>query len=90
LLGPDAAAFAAGRLRELGATVVTAPSPWRLTGSCAGLTAAWFEGWLGAAVDQRPALGPSTAGYARWRRQELAAGRVQVSVQHVDLLAWWP
>jgi SAM-dependent methyltransferase len=90
LLGPDAVAAAVEAFTRLGAEVVVRPGPWRLGpahGGSAGLTAEWFTGWVGAAVEQRPELaGPSVA-YVRRRRAEAASGRLAVTVHHEDLLA---
>lgn len=90
LLGPDAVAYATERLIESGATVRTAPSPWRLGGSATVLTKAWFTGWLDAAVEQQPTLAQHATDYRSRRLAEIAAGRLEVIVDHTDLLAWWP
>jgi hypothetical protein len=87
LLGPDAVAFAIDAFRRHGMTVHERPSPWRLGADLAGLGAAWFDGWIGAAYEQRPDLAARGAAYERRRRAAIAAGRVDVVVQHTDLLA---
>lgn len=87
LLGPDAAAAAAGAFRRRGRSVLVRPSPWRLGPEQAALTAEWFRGWVGAAVEQRPELAGPVAGYAARRLAEAAAGRLSVLVGHDDLLA---
>ncbi|MFI9639889.1 class I SAM-dependent methyltransferase [Micromonospora sp. NPDC051925] len=87
LLGPDAAAAAGAEFTRHGVPVVVRPSPWRLGPDRAALLVEWFDGWLDAAVEQRPDLAARTAGYARWRRAEAAAGRLTVTVGHDDLLA---
>lgn len=91
LLGPDAVPYLTARLaRGTGAMVRTAPSPWQLGPSSARLTAAWLDGWLSAAVDSEPALAEAAATYRARRRAQLAAGLLTVTVEHADLLVWWP
>jgi hypothetical protein len=87
LLGPDAASHASAGFRRRGLTVTARPSPWRLGPDRSALAEEWFTGWLGAACEQRPDLAPAASSYGPRRLAELAAGRVSVSVQHVDLLA---
>jgi SAM-dependent methyltransferase len=51
------------------------------------LIAEWLAGWLDAAVEQRPELaGPSLA-YADRRLAAVAQGRLEVVVEHQDVLA---
>ncbi len=77
LLGPDAWHHAIGAFERRGYVVKTAPSPWRLGPADAALTAEWFRGWSGAALEQDPSLpGRSTPHSA--------------VVQHCDLLALPP
>ncbi|MEU5941107.1 class I SAM-dependent methyltransferase [Micromonospora sp. NPDC047548] len=87
LLGPDAAAATVAAFRRHGVAVTVRSSPWRLGAGHAALTAEWFTGWCDAAVEQRPELAARTAGYARRRLAEAAAGRLTVTVGHDDLLA---
>ncbi len=87
LLGPGAALVAAARFREHGHRVTTRPSPWRLDVSKASLVREWLVGWVGAACEQRPELETSCEPYRDRRLADLAAGRLRVTVQHVDLLA---
>ncbi|MEU1360540.1 class I SAM-dependent methyltransferase [Micromonospora zamorensis] len=87
LLGPDAVAATAAAFAGRGVDVRERPSPWRLGPEHADLAAEWFQGWLGAACEQRPDLtGPAEA-YARRRLADAAAGRLTVLVEHSDLLA---
>ncbi|MFG1761538.1 SAM-dependent methyltransferase [Micromonospora echinofusca] len=87
LLGPDAVPACAAAFARHGVDVLVRPSPWRLGPQQAELAGEWFTGWLDAACEQRPELtGPSRA-YARRRRAEIAAGRLDVRVDHLDLLA---
>ena len=87
LLGPDAVAVAARLFGRRGFAVTTRPSPWRLGSGEAELAASWFTGWLGAAVEQRPDLADAVAPYARRRLAQAAAGALEVTVHHADLLA---
>ncbi|MFG2492515.1 SAM-dependent methyltransferase [Streptomyces caniferus] len=87
LLGPDAVAAAVAAFERRGATVVVRPSPWRLDCAESALTAEWLRGWVGAAVAQRPELGPEAVTYLHRRLEECAAGELSVAVHHTDLLA---
>jgi hypothetical protein len=85
-LGPDAVAAAVELLRPSGAEVLVAPSPWRLGAVDAALTAAWFDGWLGAACEQEPALLAEADAYRDRRLAQARAGALAVTVGHADLL----
>ncbi|MGC4763472.1 methyltransferase domain-containing protein [Micromonospora sp. DT46] len=87
LLGPDAVHACAAAFARHGVDVVLRPSPWRLGPQRAELVGEWFTGWLDAACEQRPELTGPTRAYARRRRAEIAAGRLDVLVEHLDLLA---
>lgn len=87
LLGPDAAQAAIDAFGRREVPVTIRPSPWRLGADQAELTAAWFDGWLGAACEQQPGLAPRIAGYERRRRADIAAGGVVAVVHHTDVLA---
>jgi hypothetical protein len=87
LLGPDGAATAAAAFGRHGIEVRLRSTPWRLAGSgAAGLTGEWLRGWLAAACEQRPELAGPAGEYARRRREQLAAGRLKVVVDHQDLV----
>ena len=86
LLGPDAPEVAIEELGRRGAEVVVRSSPWRLGASDAELIAQWFAGWVGAACEQRPELAAETDAYRRRRAAQAAAGRLEVTVDHADLL----
>jgi hypothetical protein len=86
LLGPDAAGVAASTFTRLGATVEVRPAPWRLGPADAELILHWFDGWLSAACRQEPDVAGPVAGYARARRRDVTAGRLNVVVDHEDLL----
>ncbi|MGY4719459.1 class I SAM-dependent methyltransferase [Naumannella huperziae] len=78
--GPDApqrfaAHFPADRVR-------VAETPWRLTAGHP-LLGPWLDGWLAAAIDERPEL---AALAAQWRRRRLADPSLAVEVGHRDLL----
>ncbi len=85
-LGPGAVAAAVEELRGKGAEVLVRPSPWRLDATQTDLIAAWFEGWVGAAGEQEPALLPDADGYRERRLGQAAAGVLAVTVEHADLL----
>ncbi|WP_327028727.1 methyltransferase domain-containing protein [Micromonospora sp. NBC_01740] len=87
LLGPDAVHACAAAFARHGVDVVLRPSPWRLGPQRAELVGEWFTGWLDAACEQRPELTGPTRAYAGRRRAEIAAGRLDVLVEHLDLLA---
>ncbi|MFI0349327.1 class I SAM-dependent methyltransferase [Actinomadura sp. 9N407] len=84
LLGPDAVTAATLMFERLGATVWNSPSPWRLGRDQAALAEAWLRGWVGAACEESPDLPGET--YLRQRLGTLAAGELNVVVQHRDLL----
>lgn len=90
LLGPDASTRAATLLTAAGYDVTTHPSPWRLGPADPELTTSWLHGWVGAAVEQRPGLGAEAAWYTARREAQLAAGRLTVTVGHVDVLGLPP
>ena len=79
-LGSDAAPYLAERLEAEGQQVFLEFSDWRLGPVTAPLLAATLEGIVAV----------QAAGIERWalaRRRQLAAGRLQLTVGHVDLLA---
>jgi len=85
LLGPDAGDRAARALAG-GGRVLTRPSPWRLGSARPELTVSWLDGWLGAACAQRPELTAHVESYRHRRLAECAAGRLVVTVGHLDVL----
>jgi hypothetical protein len=87
LLGPDAGAVAVAAFDRRGATVLTRPSPWLLDAAHADLVEEWLRGWIAAACDERPELAEHAAGYLHRRLDALAAGRLRVTVGHLDVLA---
>lgn len=87
LLGPDAVDAAVKAFTRLGSHVLVRRSPWRLGAAEAALAADWFTGWVSAACEQRPELAEAAGPYARRRLSEATAGRLGVTVDHLDLLA---
>ena len=87
LLGPDAVGAAVEAFTGHGCEVLVRPSPWRLGSAEAALAVDWFSGWVDAAWEQRPELAATSEPYARRRLAEAAAGRLGVTVGHLDFLA---
>ncbi len=87
LLGPDAARLIRSLFAGAGWRVRTARTPWRLGAGHEPLIAEWLDGWISAAIEQRPELLPQATEYRRRRRDDLARGRLGVSVDHQDVLA---
>lgn len=79
LLGPDAPAAVEAAFTARGASVRTAPSPWRLHPGA--LQTEWLTGWVGAAVEQQPDLAAAASAYL------LRRSSARVVVHHIDLLA---
>ena len=90
LLGPDAVRAAARAFVRLGARVQVEPSPWRLGVDSAVLLREWLDGWVDAACEQRPELTRAASAYLARRHDDLAHGRLAVTVPHLDLLALPP
>jgi SAM-dependent methyltransferase len=92
LLGPDAVEVAVAAFARRGIPTAVRASDWRLDAGSRELLVEWFDGWLGAACEQRPELaGPDVAGgaraYARTRLAQASDGALRVVVRHQDLLA---
>lgn len=90
LLGPDATDAATAAFEGSGMTVHRRRSPWRLGPVKGELTAQWLEGWVAAAVEQRPDLAPAADAYLSRRLAACAAGALTVVIGHDDLLALPP
>lgn len=90
LLGPAAVDVTATAFGRLGATVRRADSAWRLGPDQAELQRQWLEGWVGAAVEQRPALRPVADVYLQRRLEMAAAGELHAVIHHGDLLVLPP
>jgi hypothetical protein len=80
LLGPDAAAAVARLFDAAGWNTRAEATPWVLGSSDRPLIAEWLDGWLGAAVEQRPGLAAAAEAYR--------ADDLRVVIQHEDLFAW--
>ncbi|HEU5157894.1 MAG TPA: SAM-dependent methyltransferase [Streptosporangiaceae bacterium] len=87
LLGPDAVGVAVAAFERCGATVHRRASPWRLGPDQSALIARWLQGWVAAAVEQRPDLAGPADAYLCRRLAACAAGELRVVVGHDDLLA---
>jgi trans-aconitate methyltransferase len=85
LAGPDAVDIAVTAFRDRGIAVDVRETPWRLGPD--PLARAWFDGWLGAALEQEPRLFAQLNGYVASRMEQLQTGRLTVSVGHCDLYA---
>ena len=81
LLGPDAST-APPRSSPTRPLRHRAQSPWHSRRTSAALISAWLTGWVGAAVEQDPDLAEAATAYLQRRLQELAAGRLHVTVHH--------
>jgi hypothetical protein len=97
LLGPDAVDVAVDAFHRYGAPTAVRSSPWRLIARDGGrpaggglLIAEWLEGWIAAAVEQRPDLAGPGLAYADRLLAAVERGRLEVVVEHQDLLAGVP
>ena len=88
LMGPAGAACAERLFLEAGWSVRTARSPWQLGDHEPRLLEQWFEGWLDAALEQRPDLRDGGTAYRALRSVEMRRGALSAVVQHTDLMAW--
>jgi len=85
LAGPDAADLAVTAFGNHGIAMEVRQTPWRLGPE--PLARAWFDGWLGAALEQEPELSAQLNGYVPSRLEQLRTGRLTVCVGHRDLYA---
>jgi hypothetical protein len=76
--------------RAAGWSVLIEESPWELDAAHPQLIEEWLDGWLDAAVEERPALQEWAEEYQQTRLAQLAGGALRVVVQHQDVLAWLP
>lgn len=88
LLGPDAVVMAAELFGRLGFDVLVRPSPWRLAVGESRLATTWVTAWVTAASEVRPGPGRGIGDYVDRRLADATAGRLLVTVDHGDLLAW--
>lgn len=90
LLGPDGVDRARDLFADAGWSVEEESTPWLLDAADGDLVTEWLDGWLDAAVEQRPELAARRDSVARLRAAQLDAGVLRVTVHHRDLLAWPP
>jgi hypothetical protein len=90
LLGPGAVSAAVEAFQKAGWTTRVAGAGWRLGAADRALAEEWLDGWVGAAVEQRPALAEWGEEYLMNRRRQLAAGVLRAVIHHADLLAFPP
>ncbi|MBD3940285.1 SAM-dependent methyltransferase [Microbacterium sp. NEAU-LLC] len=88
MLGPEAVPVLGLLFADAGWHVRREPTPWRLGPSDAALIAEWLDGWVTAAVAQRPELGAIAGAYVARRQAQIADGTLRVDVGHEDVLAW--
>ncbi len=88
LLGRYGAPIARGLFERAGWRVRTAATTWRLDDHDPRLLGEWFDGWVDAAVEQRPELRALAADYRRLRSSQLNRGALSAVIHHRDLLAW--
>ncbi len=92
-LGPEAARFLPDCLEQAGMLVIQQPSPWLLPAgddSLIPLARQLLAGWAEAAREQARLEGLATAWIDGWQRRlldDLLAGRLGLSVGHIDVLA---
>ncbi len=82
-LGADAASYLARRLEAEGQHVSVGASDWRLGPSDASLLAATLDGIIAAIAE----FGRPPERWIALRRRQFAAGQLQLTVGHLDLLA---
>lgn len=87
-LGPHAAAAAAATFEALGYELHTDASDWSMGPEHSELQLALLDGWRGAAAEIEPAHVALVEQWYVRRCAHVAAGRSQLRVGHVDLVAW--
>jgi len=86
-LGPTAGREVETLFREAGYRTWLLSSPWRLGPGDAALARALIDGWVSAAVEQRPDLERRIQAWAARRRRTVGGGLFELTVGHLDLLA---
>jgi len=86
--GPDAWSVAERVFTEAGYRVECAPSDWSIGPSERTFQRMLIEGWARAAVEIAPERADTIADWRRRRLEHLDAGRSQIVVNHVDMVAW--
>ncbi|BDZ52066.1 hypothetical protein GCM10025867_43070 [Frondihabitans sucicola] len=87
LLGPTGASVARNLFETAGWQVASADTFWRLGPREPELLDEWFTGWVGAAVEQDPALRADRASYVARRELQASRGELFAVVHHLDVLA---
>jgi len=87
-LGRYAAPIARGLFAEAGWSVRQVTTLWHLDHRQSALLREWFDGWLDAAIEQRPELSADAQPYRARRLAQLERGDLSARVDHVDILAW--
>ncbi len=85
-LGEAAAPALVNALSARGYAVTVQASDWQLGTTDAALGQALIAGWAEVARRRRPESGRAIADWSRRRRRALVAGRLQLTVGHVDIL----
>ena len=87
-LGRYAAPIARGLFAEAGWNVRQSTTVWRLDDRQNTLLREWFDGWLDAAIEQRPELSADAEQYRARRHAQIEARELSARIDHVDLLAF--
>jgi hypothetical protein len=87
-LGRYAAPIARGLFAEAGWNVRQSTTVWRLNERQNTLLREWFDGWLDAAIEQRPELSTDAEQYRARRNAQIEARELSARIDHMDLLAW--
>lgn len=88
--GPQAAAYAAERLRAAGFDVRQGRSDWRLAGGDRALQEALARGWAQAAVEAEPSRRSAIDSWLARRLEHVARQNSMLTVGHVDLFGLPP
>jgi hypothetical protein len=88
LLGPEGGSTMRRLFELAGWNVREASTVWRLGSDDPRLLEAWFDGWVDAAVEQRPELRDDAPPYRELRAAQQSRGGLAVTVHHTDLLVW--
>ncbi|WP_457808279.1 class I SAM-dependent methyltransferase [Kushneria sp. EE4] len=89
-LGTQAPEVAAALLEDAGYRVTRTSAPWRLDCADPGqmtLAQSLVQGWLEAALEQAPDQRQSLRQWHDRRQQDIASGRIAITVGHTDLFA---
>ncbi|WP_417544067.1 glycosyltransferase [Marinobacter sp.] len=89
-LGPEAATVLADKLNSQGYEVKVVETPWHLSNKDATLISMLMEGWVTAAKQQSPGDADQMDAWFAARKQQLAAGELEITVCHQDVLGLPP